>query len=443
MAEQTTNTHRHLIGRYIAAIIEEVENPPFRGDLIPQFAVMGLARRAVNCHLAIEVGLKALIEQSGGEFKHRHGLLSHLRRLDAISVAEGENPRPTDFLRSGFVAAVEFYRLNANVAPHLGSLDDYFDATGGSDAYDKYRYWILSQSPYPAEMQKFNLGIHIEIMHSIWELLSDRTRTLHDRVEGTVAEALQKGLMAAASERRNNDEHDFAMRFIKDRRSCSQAFTEAAEKDFQLGDEFANLAFSRASGVLSGSTDTAIRHFVSTRFVLPPPPREIPVPPFVEHHEATAAEVLSPGGTLLGWLQKRQDGLWAVEFWHGANPDRGLQLMNRRVDGLRWIAQRSTVEIICVTQGEQPVRRRMLGSPRAPFLGAFSGRSQHVLEMWDDDHGWEVGQEIVVRVPFEDIMDQTLEGRIVEIEGHTVVIQGKVLVGPRAIEWLQSNDDDG
>ena len=95
---------------------------------------MGLARRAVNCHLGIEVGFKALIERSGGEFKRRHGLLSHLRRLDAISMAVGEGPRPADFLRSSFAAATEFYRLNANADHHVSSLNDCLDATGGSDA---------------------------------------------------------------------------------------------------------------------------------------------------------------------------------------------------------------------------------------------------------------------------------------------------------------------
>ncbi len=429
--DQGKNVRRYIIRRYIDATIEGVENPPFRGDLIPQFALMGLARRAVNCHLAIEVGLKALIEDAGGEFKCEHGLLSQLHGLENISAAEDGGLPPVDFLRNSFEEAVKFYRLNANVDTQFRSLDDYLGATGGAHAYQQYRYWILSQSSYPLEMQKFNLGIHIEIMYAIRGLLSARLQTVHDRVESTIARAVQEGLSHAAAQRQNSDEYAFVMRFINERRSRSQAYTDMARNKFQSGDEFANLVFMRVHRVLSGSTDTAVQYFITTQFVQEPMSQEIPVPRFVEYHEGTAAEALSPGGTSLGWLQKRQDGLWSVELWFGDHLPNGLQLVNRRIDGLRWLAQQSTVEVTCIVRGEQPHLRRALGSSGRPFSGFSSDSNVHELELWDDDHPWQVGQEITIRVPFGDAIEQVLEGTVVEANGRKVLIQGEVVISPR------------
>ena len=48
MTAPSESVRLHIIGRYINATIEGVENPPFQGDLVPQFSVMELARRAVN-----------------------------------------------------------------------------------------------------------------------------------------------------------------------------------------------------------------------------------------------------------------------------------------------------------------------------------------------------------------------------------------------------------
>ena len=234
----------HIIGRYIDATIEGVENPPFQGDLVPQFEAMGLARRAVNCHLAIEVGLKALIERAGGTFESKHGLLSQLRHLDSTTKTTGDS-QDADFLRAAFTQAVHYYNFNPNAHSWFRSLDDYFSETGGENAYEQYRYWILSQSSYPPELRKFSLPIHIEMMHAVRELLASRRLGISDRVENTVRHSVHDAYTTMALQFQHQGGYGPIRELINRHQSYRSAFAEIAAANFSTDDEFTNLVFAR------------------------------------------------------------------------------------------------------------------------------------------------------------------------------------------------------
>ena len=419
----------HVIGRYIDATIDGVENPTFHGDMVPQFELMGLFRRAVNCHLAVEVGLKALIERAGGTFESEHGLRSQLNRLETEEAAGSENQGSVALMRISFDQAVEFYGFNPNKHTQFRSLDDYLDATGGKEAYKQYRYWLLSQSLDPEETPDFCLELHIEVMHTIRELLAGRKQGVCSRIETVVGRAITDSLQQVYFQRQIVDEHAFATAFVNRQGSFSQAFTAAVAQDFELQDEFAELVFRRAHGVLRESTDTAVRHFLTTRSVLPAPPKDIPTPRFVEHHEGNAAEVLSPGGTQIGWMQRRPDGLWWVDPWH--DHLRTPVLVRKRIDGLCHLVRLNTVEVTWRVAGEPTILRRMIGLSDSPLMDQPIGSHRYQLEMWDDCHGARVGQEINSRWPYGDDIDQVLEGKILEISEHTVTVQGSVVIHPR------------
>ena len=416
----------HIIGRYIHATITSVENPPFQGDLVPQFEAMEMARRAMNCHLAIEVGLKALIDRAGGVAEHKHGLLSQLQRLDSTTTVTGDS-QEADFLKAAFDQAVDYYNFNPNAHRWFRSLDDYFSETGGENAYEQYRYWILSQSSYPPELQKFSLPIHIEIMHAVQELLAGRKRHVYDRVENTVKHNVREAYNTMALPFQHQGGYGPIRELVQRHQSYRLAFAEVAAAGFGTDDEFTNLVFARADQTLKGYTDTAIRHLTATSFIQPSPPREIPKPPFSERHGGSVAEVHSPGGTLLGWVERRQGGLWAVEFSLGAQHTREPFLVKQRIDGLRSIVQRSTVEALCGLRGEQLVEHRVLGPINQQF-GSGSDDSHYRLETWDGNHGWQVGDEIVARIPLGERPDQVLQGMIVDADSHSVVVRGQLIL---------------
>ena len=416
----------HIIAMYINATIESVENPPFQGDLVPQFEAMEMARRAMNCHLAIEVGLKALIERAGGIAEHKHGLLSQLQRLDSTTNASGDS-RDADFLRAAFDQAVDYYNFNPNAHRWFRSLDDYFSETGGENAYEQYRYWILSRSSYPPVLQKFSLPIHIEIMHAVQELLAGRKRHVYDRVENTVKHNVREAYNTVAPLFQHQGRYGPIRELVKRHRSYRLAFAEIAATDFHTDDEFTDLVFARADQILKGYTDTAIRHLTATSLIQPSPPRGIPTPPFTELHGGAAAEVHSPGGTLLGLVERRQGGLWAVEFWHGARPTREPFLVKQRIDGLRSLVQHSTVEALCGLHEEQLVERRVIASIDEP-IDEGSDDGPYRLETWDGNHGWQGGDEIVARIPLGDRTDQVLQGMVVDADSHSVVVRGQLIM---------------
>ena len=184
------------------------------------------------------------------------------------------------------------------------------------------------------------------------------------------------------------------------------------------------------------STDTAVRHFLTTRSVLPAPPKDIPTPRFVEHHDGNAAEVLSPGGTNIGWMPRRPDGLWWVDPWH--DHLRTPVLVRKRIDGLRHLVQCSTVDASWTIEGAPTIRRRMIASSDGLFMDQTTGTQSYALEMWDDSHNLRQGQKVNVRWPCGDDTDQILEGQVVETSGHTVMVQGLVSIGPKEADQLGS-----
>ena len=302
----------HIMECYIRDTINGVENPPFQSDSVPQFQLMVLARRAVDCHLAIELGLKALIERSGGHFKCEHSLLSQLKKLKRVEIAEGADSGSVEFLRHCFDEAVQFYEANPNTHQHLRSIENYLAATGGSDAYQQYRYWILTQALDSKELNQFSLELHIEILHAIEALLSGRRETVHDRLEREVQKAVTDCLSKVYSHRGVPDEYEGTIDFINRHNSCRQAFAEAKANNFDLDDEFAQLVFVQVDGMLKNSVDTAVRYFAANAWVLPAPPKTVPTPKYEEHHEGRSAWVSTPSGTPLGWVQKLSNGRWVV-----------------------------------------------------------------------------------------------------------------------------------
>ena len=418
----------HIIECYIRDTISGVEDPPFRGDLVPEFHLMGLARRAVDCHLAIELGLKALIERSGADFKCEHGLLSQLKQLERAEIAAGVDRRSVSFLRHCFNEAVNFYGANPNTDQPLRSIEDYLAATGGNNAYQRYRYWILKQSLDTKELNQFRLELHIELLHAMRVLLSDLQQTVYDRVERRVREAVTESILKVCSRKGVPDEYKDPIDYINGHDSCLQAFAEAKALNFDVGDEFAQLVLIEADGMLKNSVDTAVRHFASNAWVLPAPPKSVPTPKFEEHREGRAVSVSTPAGTSLGYMERLANGRWAV------NALRGYPLVSilaaKRIDGLRHLVETLTTEAFFEVQGEQSLQARILGSPNELLHEQFRGNDHYALELWDEEPSLSAGKSVTMRFRLNADLDWVLKGTVREVEQHRVLIEGDALLAP-------------
>ena len=415
-----------IIERYVRDTISVVENPPFRGDLVPQFHLMELARRAADCHLAVEHGLKALIERAGADFEEEHALLSHLNRLEEAENAENEGKGSVAFLRHCFHQAVDFYERNPNTYNHFRSIEKYFAATGGHKAYEQFRYWIQKQSLDIKELKHFSLELHIEILHAIAALLSGRRETVHDRVEREVGRVLTESLSSVYSRRRVAEEYQGTVDFINSHGSCRQALAEATGRNFDLGDEFAEMTFIQADSVLKYSVDTAVRYFATNSWVLPAPRKTVPIPVYQEHHEGRSASVSTPAGTSLGWVEKLANGRWVV------HAGRGYPLVSvlaaKRIDGLRYLVETLTTEALFEIPGERSLHTRVLGSPNELLYEQFQGNDQYAFELWDEEPFLSVGEILTIRFNLDTEVAWTLKGTVREVEPHRVLIEGDALL---------------
>ena len=418
----------HIIECYIRDTISGVEDPPFRSDLVPEFHLMGLARRAVDCHLAIELGLKALIERSGADFKCEHGLLSQLKQVERAEIAAGVDKRSVAFLRHCFDEAVNFYGANPNTDQHLRSIEDYLAATGGNNAYQQYRYWISKQPLDSKELNQFCLELHIELLHAMRALVSGLRQTVYDRVERRVREAVTECLSKVYSRRGVPDEYKGTIDFIKRHDSYRQAFAEAKALNFDVADEFAQLVFVEVDGILKKSVDTAVGYFASNAWVLPAPPKLVPIPKFEEHHEGRSVAVSTPAGTSLGYMERLANGRWAV------NALRGYPLFSvlaaKRIDGLRHLVETLTTEAFFEVQGQRSLQARILGSPNELLHEQFRGNDHYALELWDEEPCLSAGKSVTMRFRLDAHVDWVLKGTVREVEQHRVLIEGDALLAP-------------
>ena len=74
----------------IGDALQILDDSPLHPDTLTQVTLVQITNRIPTAHLAIERGLKSLIQKNGREFKPHHNLQTHvrvLRELDPKAVA--------------------------------------------------------------------------------------------------------------------------------------------------------------------------------------------------------------------------------------------------------------------------------------------------------------------------------------------------------------------
>ena len=378
------------------------------------------------------------------DFDQHHDLHLHLKTLRECSPARATQ------LDEAFSATVLFYGLNPNRRElrHLESLDDYLSVVGTANAFQKMRYWELDQPTDDPLIGKVWLPIHSEILRATEQLFlreGRRVQTIIDRVERAVHGALLPSDRLGYSPGTEQEQSVIAyIKWVKTFPSRREAFASAVQQKFSVGDDYANHMVLTAYRTLAELNDAAVSFFVSRSAVLPSQPRE-PTPPVdwldspQEHH----GTVRTPGGTLLGFVDRSVDGVWnitpAVD-----GPVRVAALARSQTDARCYLAQLLSVPTNAIIDGSASELRLVgeefnlfeINYQRIDDAGVGAEETDawtHKLTVWDSQHGISEGQTVRFEVIGNEtrVLMNVLEGSVVKVEGPEIFVLGIDSLEPR------------
>ena len=418
-----------------------LDSAPIQRDLVPERNLVQLTNRAPIAHLAIERGIKALINDAGGDAEHTHGLHKLYRDL------ANHNADAFDYLNSVFSDAVSFFGYNVNVKGYgqLRSLKTYLDAVGTDKAFEALRYWVLGESNNgQVSVPSIFLSIHRELLCALGLIFSSRSCvTVSGRVEAIVTHAMFDGRRLAY------DSDDTSRKRIIDRywnwlfhehSSRRDALKTAVETDFAvIDDEEIRVMLRDVYRELRESEDPAVRYFAQSLSYLPldSQQRSPGVSPKMQwfSDDQLAGAVLSPGGTGIGDVERGGDGGWAITPY-----DEGLVRVTAIARSLRDakanLVNRMTRAVSCVVNGKRKqlricvTREGFLPTNMSDRVWSDEHSSEDVetyeLDFWDADHGLNPGDRIAVGVVWDEEMGWAcvLEGTVAEVQQQKAVIGG-------------------
>lgn len=432
---------RFTIRYSVEDVINILDATPVKGDMIPQLTVAQIMNRGSVAHLSIERGIKALVKDSGGTFDQIHDLWRNFQKLkDCDSYA-------AEFLEAAFDDAVRFYgfKPNAKGFTHLKSIKAYLSAAGSERAFNAMRYWEIEQPLDDEIINKVSLKIHGELLRALEQFFLSRIslRTAVHRVENAVTEALVNDRWAELGYSPGSDkesEVDSYLEWLKGFPNRRAALAEAKRQNFAIGNATANSVLANAYQSLSQVNDPAVRYYLSTLDILPPQQRDyIPEVEWLGPTECQRGAVKSPAGSTLGYIEKRTDGLWniipAVE-----GSVRVQAAAKTQTDARAWLANLLTHPVAVAVGG---IRReqRLVGeanrllpqsgvwlSHAAWLSGEDVPTKSHTweLEFWDENHGLELGDEVVVefREAPSKLLMRVLKGTVLAVDRWKVSVSG-------------------
>ena len=329
---------------------------------------------------------------------------------------------------------------------HLKTLETYLKATGSERDFQGIRYWELSQSLVGDLHRQIYLTVHTELLHALREALlppGDSMETLEDRVERMVQEALSDSAQRGYHPDPPMD-HPIKsfIEWTGRHSSWKEALSDAVKEGFELGSDVLSGVVRNAYETLLESKDPAVRYFARTLNVLPRQPRDaVPNVEWLGPEKELYGRVTTPGGTTLGFVRRGPDGLWSIN----PIPQRAsgeLEIANTQTDARCYLANTMT-KIAQVTVDGQERPLRLIGDERNTFRWARGNTGAqdeqranlltqtHRVVFWDDNHGVERGEKVRIKVRRRNqhALTYTLEGEVLEVEGHEISVSGHYVLG--------------
>ena len=440
---------RYKIRASIKDVIAILDSAPIHRDLIPEANLVQLTNRVPIAHLAIERGLKALINEAGGSVEETHGLHRLYRDL------KGRDQESGDYLAMAFQDSVGFYGYNVNAKGfgQFRSLDDYLSRVGTEKTFESLRYWAIGETGKgESPMPYISPLIHREILCALWCLfLASRRETVSGRVEREVREAMFSRRhihWGAEDTSKERSVHWYMNWLLKEHTTCRSALEEAVRQDFGIreDDKFVNQTLRDAYTDLCQSKDPAVLYLIRTLTYLPQGSqiRNADAVPDVEwlNRDQTSGMVKTPTGTCLGFIEKYADGTWGIE-----PQEEGLvqvsDIAATLADAKAYLVNRLTRQVTVTVRGESQQLRVVTERDFFPLAVNYMEiesttdvlpyTTTYELEFWDVGHDISPGDEISVELPSDTSHKfvSILEGTVKTVSEHKVLVEGMERVTSR------------
>ena len=220
--------------------------------------------------------------------------------------------------------------------------------------------------------------------------------------------------------------------------SISEAMSQAFKTGVTNADDFLLTVLREAYQEISKSTDPAVSYFADTLTVLPKQQRDaIPCVEWLGPEQYRSGMVSTPGGDVLGFINRRTDGLWAI------TPSRNGPVMvsaiaESQTDARCYLADLLSRSTRAIVENEER-QLRAVGEEHDLFKkdhdqvmnwweGA-EGAEEPTFQVtfWDDTHGLLVGCAVRLEATSgtNDGIIDILEGTVTEVKGHEVFVQGR------------------
>ena len=420
--------------------IKILDSAPVHNDLSPEYMLVRITNRAPIAHLAIERGLKFLWYQTGGHECHTHDLPLLYKRVKA------NDPASAAYLSCAYDETISFFRYNieSRDLAHLQSLESYLDVTGTKQVFQKIRYWVLDSKPIPG----LQLLLHREILYALSRLLlNDMKETVVTRVERRMTDALfnDRSLSYISGDTESEENVHRYRRWLHTHTSARHVLKESVEVDFavQGADEFAMQQVKEAYEELQKSEDIAVRYYLMTLNYLPKgsQPRFEGTQPILRFNaNETYAAIETPAAYPIGHIAQQHDGSWLTTCYSGENV-----IAESYVDAVNYMVNISTRRMLIIVSGEQRVLRLVSdskyfhSSDHTMFTASDSdvidldAVASYTLELWDSEHGLEVGDEVQAMLQSDTEWASNLKGCVVEVKRNEVTVRGSSCLGPKSI----------
>ena len=426
---------RYMVQYSIEDVLVILDSAPIKQDLVDEINLAQLANRIPIAHLSIEKGLKTLISKAKGKPDDIHvlgKLYGHLKSRD---------PSTAEFLSVAFDDAVKCFDINTRFKQfnHLGSIDQYLSKVGTKNVFDRLRYWslgIYDRKDTPFQLIVF--PIHREILYAILCVLEDgksSPETVSNRIETAVKHAMCSDLMWGAEETEKEKSINWYTTWIPTNASFREAIKKAVHANFDIkpGDEFVTNILRNAVDELQKSKDAAIRHFATALLYIKRDSQAEPdVFPEVDwwNKSHNKGEVKTPGDTHLGFIEQYADKSWGINSNDGFS---GVSDISESLkDAKYYLVNHLTERVVFEVNGEEKylriVKKQIYERDGASYSDEIRPLERmHDLELWDNNHGFNPGDKIIVGLPFkgeERTIRYILTGKVEEVTGPKVSVLG-------------------